>query len=96
MQGGDNAYSPGPYDQRGAGYSRIIFGRIDIGAYEAQFHGGRDAATVQGNATNHRQDSAGPQPTQAKGDNSTGDASDAFFATYHMKGDPNYLNEMQF
>jgi len=29
--------SPGPFDQRGPGFARIVFGRIDIGAYEAQF-----------------------------------------------------------
>jgi predicted outer membrane repeat protein len=34
INAGDNAYAPGPYDQRGPGYDRIVGGTIDIGAYE--------------------------------------------------------------
>jgi len=87
-QDGDTFYSPGPYDQRGAGYSRIVSGRIDIGAYEVQYGGG--AAAGQGtNAMHYHEDSAATvlQPQ---------DASDAFFAAHRMKGDSVYLEEMQF
>ena len=33
---GDNALAPGPYDQRGPGFPRIVNGAIDIGAFEVQ------------------------------------------------------------
>jgi len=36
INAGNNAYAPGPYDQRGPGYARIVGGTIDIGAYEYQ------------------------------------------------------------
>jgi hypothetical protein len=36
IDAGDNAFSPGPFDQRGLGYPRIVNGIIDIGAFEVQ------------------------------------------------------------
>jgi predicted outer membrane repeat protein len=36
IDAGDNAASPGPYDQRGPGFARIVNGTIDIGAFEVQ------------------------------------------------------------
>jgi hypothetical protein len=36
IDAGDNAFTPGPYDQRGPGFPRIIHGVIDIGAFEVQ------------------------------------------------------------
>ncbi len=36
LDAGDNAFSPGPYDQRGPGFPRIVNGVIDIGAFESQ------------------------------------------------------------
>jgi hypothetical protein len=36
IDAGDNAFAPGPYDQRGPGFARIVNGVIDIGAFEAQ------------------------------------------------------------
>jgi hypothetical protein len=36
IDAGDNNYSPEPYDQRGDGFSRIVNGTIDIGAFEVQ------------------------------------------------------------
>ncbi len=36
IDAGDDAFSPGPYDQRGPGYPRIVNGIIDIGAFEAE------------------------------------------------------------
>jgi hypothetical protein len=36
IDAGDNAFAPGPYDQRGPGFARIVNGIIDIGAFEVQ------------------------------------------------------------
>jgi hypothetical protein len=36
IDAGDNAFAPGPYDQRGPGFPRIVNSIIDIGAFEAQ------------------------------------------------------------
>jgi hypothetical protein len=36
IDAGDNNYSPGPNDQRGEGFARIVNGTIDIGAFEVQ------------------------------------------------------------
>jgi hypothetical protein len=36
IDAGDNALAPGPYDQRGPGFARIVNGTIDIGAFEVQ------------------------------------------------------------
>ena len=36
IDAGDNAFSPGTYDQRGPGFPRIVNGVIDIGAFELQ------------------------------------------------------------
>jgi hypothetical protein len=36
IDAGDNAFAPGPFDQRGPGFPRIVNGIIDIGAFEVQ------------------------------------------------------------
>jgi hypothetical protein len=36
IDNGDNTLAPGPYDQRGHGFSRIVNGTIDMGAFEVQ------------------------------------------------------------
>jgi len=36
IDAGDNAFAPGPYDQRGPGFPRVVNGKIDIGAFEVQ------------------------------------------------------------
>ena len=36
IDAGSNADAPGPTDQRGTGFPRIVHNRIDIGAYESQ------------------------------------------------------------
>jgi hypothetical protein len=46
IDAGDNAFAPGPYDQRGPGFPRIVNGIIDIGAFEVQA-----ALTVQCSVT---------------------------------------------
>jgi hypothetical protein len=49
LDAGDITYSPGPNDQRGDGFSRIVNGMIDIGAFEVQ--GGNSAAPPRGTGT---------------------------------------------
>jgi hypothetical protein len=39
VDAGDPAFTPPPaYDQRGAGFPRVLYGRVDIGAYEAAIY----------------------------------------------------------
>jgi hypothetical protein len=47
INAGDNAGAP-PWDQRGTGFSRIVGGRIDIGAFEVQGRSGGPAAGAEG------------------------------------------------
>ena len=47
IDAGDNASSPGPNDQRGNGFARIVDGTTDIGAFEVQ-GGGENAAPARG------------------------------------------------
>jgi hypothetical protein len=50
IDAGDINYAPGPYDQRGDGFPRIVNGTIDIGAFEVQSGGDALARPPKGGA----------------------------------------------